>query len=100
MVYPQYTWGLGESHNYPDQTLVDYKYIRFYQSVLKKIKPYLFAGIGYNLDYHFNVKSDKPGVDLPQYTNYTYGTNGSSFSSGISLNLLYDTRNNSINPLP
>jgi hypothetical protein len=100
MVYPQYTWGLGESHNYPDQTLVDYKYIRFYQSALKKIKPYLFAGIGYNLDYHFNVKSDNPGVDLPQYTNYTYGTNGSSFSSGISLNLLYDTRNNSINPLP
>ncbi|MDB5286773.1 MAG: hypothetical protein JWR05_1722 [Mucilaginibacter sp.] len=100
MVYPQYTWGLGESHNYPNQTLVDYKYIRFYQSALKKIKPYLFAGIGYNLDYHFNVKSDNPGVDLPQYTNYTYGTNGSSFSSGISLNLLYDTRNNSINPLP
>lgn len=100
MVYPQYTWGLGESHNYPDQTLVDYKYIRFYQSVLKKIEPYLFAGIGYNLDYHFNVKSDNPLVNLPQYTNYIYGTGGSSFSSGISLNLLYDTRNNSINPLP
>ena len=100
LVYPQDTWGLGSSHAYSDKTLVDANYIRFYQSALKRITPYFFAGLGYNLDYHTNIKSDDPNVNLEQFTNYPYGTNGSSVSSGISFNLLYDTRNNSINPLP
>lgn len=100
MVYPQYTWGLGSSHGPDESTLVDYNYIRFYQNALKRIKPYFFAGFGYNLDYHFKIKTDDPAVDLKSYTGYGYGTGSSSVSSGLSLNLLYDTRNNSINPLP
>jgi hypothetical protein len=100
LVYPQYTWGLGSNRSYDERTLVDYNYIRFYQSALKRIKPYFFAGLGYNLDYHFNIKNDDPNIDLNQYTGYGYGLKGSSVSSGVSLNLLYDTRNNSINPLP
>ncbi|EDM34709.1 hypothetical protein PBAL39_14169 [Pedobacter sp. BAL39] len=99
LVYPQNTWGLGSSGN-ADRILLDYNYIRFYQSALKRITPYFFAGIGYNLDYHFNMKSDKPNLNLIQHTGYKYGTSENSFSSGISLNLLYDTRNNSINPMP
>lgn len=100
LVYPQYTWGLGSSHAYNDKTLIDNNYIRFYQSALKRIKPYFFAGLGYNLDYHSNIKSDDPAVDVQRFTSYPYGTKSSSVSSGVSLNLLYDTRNNSINPLP
>lgn len=100
LVYPQYTWGLGSSHSYGQEVLVDYKYIRFHQRALKQIKPYLYAGAGYYLDYHFNIRSDDPAVDLEQYTGYSNGLSGNSFSSGVSLNLLYDTRNNSINPLP
>jgi hypothetical protein len=98
--YPQYTWGLGSSRDYSDRTLVNYNYIRFYQRALKRIKPYLFAGIGYHLDYHSNIKSDNPAVDLRDFTKYNYGVSGNSVSSGLSFNLLYDTRNNSINPLP
>ena len=98
--YPQYTWGLGSANSNTDETLVDYNYIRFYQSALKRIKPYLFAGVGYDLDFHSNIHSDNPATNLAQFTNYPYGTAGSSFSSGITFNLLYDTRTNSINPLP
>lgn len=100
MVYPQYTWGLGSNRSQDEKLLVDYKYIRFYQSALKRIKPYFFAGLGYNLDYHFNIKSDDPDRELKEYTGYKYGLGNNSLSSGISMNLLYDTRNNSINPLP
>ncbi|MCC8411248.1 BamA/TamA family outer membrane protein [Mucilaginibacter sp. UR6-1] len=100
LVYPQYTWGLGSRNEEDNKTLVDYKYIRFYQSALKRIKPYLFAGLGYNLDYRINVKSDNPDVSLKDFTGYSYGTDRNSFSSGLSLNLLYDTRNNTVNPLP
>jgi len=98
--YPQYTWGLGSTNDYSEKTLVDYNYVRFYQSALKRITPYFFAGGGYNIDYRSSIRSDDPSVDLKQFTGYNYGTGGSSVSSGINLDLLYDTRNNSINPLP
>ena len=99
LVYPQYTWGLGSGHN-DDKILIDYKYVRFYQSALKRIKPYMYGGLGYNLDYFINAKTS--GADLEQFSGYAYGTTAgkNEFSSGVSLNLLYDTRNNSINPLP
>jgi hypothetical protein len=98
--YPQNTWGLGSRNNYAERTLVNYNYIRFYQSALKRINSYLFAGVGYNLDYHSSIRSDNEEVNLQDFTRYNYGVNGSSLSSGITFNLLYDSRNNSINPLP
>lgn len=101
MVYPQYTWGLGGRQANEDKLLINYNYIRFYQSALKRIKPYFYAGIGYNLDYFHNIHTDYP-TGLKDFTDYNYGTEESSnsLSSGITLNLLYDTRNNSINPIP
>jgi hypothetical protein len=100
MVYPQYTWGIGSGHGVNENVFLNYKYIRFYQTALRQIKPYLYAGVGYHLDYHFNIQSDNPNINLPEFTNYRHGTGRNSFSSGISLNLLYDTRTSSINPLP
>jgi len=100
LVYPQYTWGLGSNHSYADKTLVEDNYVRFYQSALKRITSYFFAGLGYNLDYRSNIHSDDSGISLDEFTNYHYGIQGSSVSSGINLDLIYDTRNNSINPLP
>ncbi len=100
LVYPQYTWGLGSSRSQDERVLLDYKYIRFYQNALKRIKPYLYAGLGYNLDYHFNINPEDDNINLDQYSGYQYGTGSNSFSSGISLNMVYDTRNNSVNPMP
>lgn len=99
LYYPQNTWGIGSGEQ--DKSLpVSYKYIRFYQSALKQVKPYLYAGLGYNLDYFVNVRAPSPG--LPDFSKYAIGTASgeNSFSSGVSLNLLYDTRNNSDNPIP
>lgn len=100
LVYPQYTWGLGETHQANEKMLLDYRYIRFYQSAFRRIRPYFFAGAGYHLDYRFSISSDNPGENLKEFSGYEYGTGRNSFSSGVSLNLLYDTRNNAINPLP
>jgi hypothetical protein len=100
LVYPQFTWGLGSNYGNNDKLLVDYKYIRFYQSLLNRVRSYFFAGLGYNLDYHFNINTADSLVDLKTYTGYPYGTGSNSFSSGVTINLLYDTRNNSLNPLP
>ena len=100
LVYPQYTWGLGDSHTTNEKEWVDYKYIRFYQAALKRFGTYFYAGLGYDLDYHFNIVNGDSGVNLAAFTGYSYGLAGHSTSSGITLNLLYDTRNRNINPFP
>lgn len=104
LVYPQYTWGLGGKRAEADRLLVNFNYIRFYQSVLKRIKPYFYVGVGYDLDYFFsiNTNNSNPPVSLQDFTAYQYGTAAgkNSFSSGLTLNAIYDTRQNSINPLP
>lgn len=98
--YPQSTWGLGTSRKDDENTLIDYDYIRIYQSVLKQIRPFLFAGIGYAYDRHSNIHADDKAIDLKEFTGYVQGTSGSSVSSGITFNLLYDSRNNLIRAQP
>ncbi len=99
LLYPQYTWGLGGSGN-AARVLVNYQYIRFYQSVLKKIRPFVFVGAGYALDYHLNIKTIGDTVGLQKFTGYNSGTRQgqNSFSSGLLVNFLYDSRVNTINP--
>ncbi|QJD98324.1 BamA/TamA family outer membrane protein [Mucilaginibacter robiniae] len=102
MVYPQDTWGLGGNQPSSNRTRIDYKYLRFYQGFLRRIKPYFFAGVGYAMDYHFGVSADLENTGLPksQFNKLDAALDDRSFSSGPNLNLLYDTRNNSINPMP
>jgi len=100
LVYPQYTWGLGSTNTTEEKTWINYDYIRFYQALLKKITPHLFFGLGYDLDYHFSIVNGDSGVNLHQFTGYPYGLSGSSLSSGITFNMLYDTRNRDIYPFP
>lgn len=101
-IYPQYTWGLGASQPESDKILIRSEYVRVYQNALKRIESYLFAGFGYDMDFNIGIHTDNDTANLQKFTGYNYGTtnHSNSFSSGITLNLLYDTRNNSINPLP
>ncbi len=100
--FPQATWGLGGGGQENNNLRINYSYIRFYLNALKRVKPYLFAGLGYNLDYHIDIRPENDSSDIRQFTGYKYGTinHSNSFSSGLTLNLLYDSRVNSINPLP
>ncbi len=100
--FPQYTWGLGGRHEENNKLLINYSYVRLYFSALKRIRPYIFAGIGYNLDYHISIRTDQDTANLQKFTGYDYGTtnHSNSFASGLAFNFLYDARVNSINPLP
>ena len=101
LVYPQNTWGLGGATPEFNKFTVNYEYIRFYQSALKRITSYLYAGIGYNLDYYMDIETNNKNA-LQKFTGYPYGTSSdqNSISSGFTANLLYDSRNNEFNPLP
>lgn len=102
--YPQFTWGLGGNTAPSNKILVRYTYVRLYQNFLRRIgsKPFLFGGFGYDLDYHIHIRPENDTIDIAKFTGYKYGTGNhtNSFSSGLTFNLLYDTRNNALNPLP
>jgi hypothetical protein len=102
LYYPQYTWGLGGSTLESARLAVNYKYARFYQTILKKIKPYFLVGFGYQPDAHFDIDTFHDSTGLASFTGYRYGTSATenSFSSGLTVNLLYDARRNAFNPLP
>ena len=94
--YPSYTYGLGGFSSIDNAVLLDYSYIRVYQTALRKITGDLYAGIGYNLDYHWGINISDSGVSKArEFINYGYKP--IETSSGATLNLLYDNRRNSIN---
>jgi len=101
-LYPEYVYGDNGYNNEKGKLLITYKYIRFYHTVLKKIRPYLLVGVGYNMDYHINIKAAEDTIAFTKFMGYDHGTadKQNTFSSGITFNLLYDTRNNALNPLP
>lgn len=94
--FPQYSWGLGGDSPQWDESLIDSDYVRFYQTVLRKIRGYWFAGPGYALDHHYNVSESGQVGDghLEAYQELFSSTT----SSGFTLNLVYDARINAINP--
>ena len=104
-VYPSITYGLGGKTNLTDLDPINYQFIRFYQQVLKKLAPDLVGGVGYNLDYHYDIKEMPTATDVEggKETDFERYDGGhimpTSSSSGLSLNLLYDTRRNLLNPV-
>ena len=102
LYYPQNTWGLGGKMSNDHKVEVQYKYIRFYQTFLRQIQPYFLAGIGYHIDNHINIQTINDTLGLQKFTGYDFGTQtgSTSFSTGVSVNVLYDGRKNAFNPLP
>src|SRR5450432_1416649 len=94
--YPTYTYGLGMNTTPQDTTKLDYQYFKFHTTLFFQVHPGVFIGAGYILDYFWDIeeKHPKPG-NITDFQKY--GFDSTSFSSGISLNLLRDTRDNPIN---
>jgi outer membrane protein assembly factor BamA len=79
-----------------DQNQLDFKFLKFHQSLLFQIHPSMYLGAGYALDYFWDLEEEDP-----QPGNETdfekYGSGTTSVASGVSFNFLYDTRDNPIN---
>ena len=97
--FPQKDFGLGGYSSLDRLDFFDYSYLRLYQSVLKKIGRDLYIGPGINIDYHWNI-TDTSTVNKPLYGAREYGLPAKTNSTGITLNLLFDTRKNLANPIP
>jgi hypothetical protein len=97
--FPEVTYGLGGHTSTADADSIDYKLILFNETVLRSIVPDFFIGVGYALDYHWNITESQSSYEGGGITDFDrYGKTSTSSSSGITLNVLYDNRRNPINP--
>ncbi|UXP31791.1 outer membrane protein assembly factor [Reichenbachiella agarivorans] len=97
----------GSSIDGIDQAqMLEFKWIRLYETVLKKINSGFYAGVGIHFDQFSDVNDQMLRLDSldPQITSY-YAYNvkhdfhqSESTLTGISLNGIYDTRDNQNNP--
>lgn len=95
--YPQNTYGLGSSSDIKDKDPMDYYYFKFSQTALRRLTGNLYAGAGYILDTRWDI-SDKGNLNgtLSDYS--VYGKRSYSTASGLTFNVLFDSRDNGINP--
>ena len=96
--FPEYTYGLGGHTTVADATQLNYSYLIIHEALLKHISSSdFYLGMAYNLNYHWNIT--ETGYAKDQLSDFQkYGKTSSSVSSGLSVNALYDSRRNSINP--
>jgi outer membrane protein assembly factor BamA len=96
-VYPQSTYGLGSNSNIDDKQRMRYNLFRASEVVMKHVAGDFFLGMGYKLQLHWNVTNGEPRSGAA--SDYeAYGAESHTISSGVSLNALFDSRDNSVNP--
>ncbi|HEX4850766.1 MAG TPA: hypothetical protein VFV08_08175, partial [Puia sp.] len=91
------TYGLGTNTLKENLDEVDYQYIRVYLNLNRRIFGNFYLGAGYNLDYFYNVKDNWPHSGSSPFSNYGIGTGSQTTSTGLTFNVLIDSRKNSIN---
>jgi len=95
--YPSLTYGLGGNSSPDSGYNIDYAYLRLHQAILQRVSKDLYLGLGYDLDYFWNIKEvDPPPGEETDFQRY--GLQSTEMASGISLHFLYDSRRNQINP--
>ena len=95
--YTEMTYGLGGHSSVSAAEQLDYRYLLYREAVLKSIFTDVYAGMGYDLDYHWDITDGGlPGGGISDFQRY--GKTSKSISSGCTINLLYDSRQNPINP--
>lgn len=94
--YPSYTYGLGGRTKLSRGYDIDYDYVRLYTTVSRHIIPGLYAGIGYDFDNVWKIVQINPPAGKTSFDKY--GFSPTEVASGITYNLLFDNRENPINP--
>ena len=95
--FPTNTFGLGSQTSFTDALPIDYSYLKFHQVVLREIMPDYFVGVGYHLDHYSDIEIESGTHATPtDFEKYGYASH--SNSSGVSLDFIFDNRQNSVNP--
>lgn len=96
--YPTDTYGLGTSATFATDNDINFYYVRIYETLLKRVGNDFYAGLGYNLDYHYDITA--MGNQNNTVSDFEkYGQTSRSTSSGFNADILYDNRKNPLNPI-
>lgn len=100
----QNTYPFGTDALASSATNVKFDYMRLYETAYRRAAPGLYLGVGLNINQHADIRpgtSTETVFDQSAYVAYSekhgFATNGQT-SSGTNVALLYDTRDNGINP--
>jgi outer membrane protein assembly factor BamA len=112
-VFTQPNYGLGTNiiprnrkENFDIESIeepMDYNYFKFHQSASWEVNPNFYVGGGISIDWYSTILDKNLDIANGNYTNhYNYSRqNGFDeneyFVNGLSLNLIYDSRDNQIN---
>jgi surface antigen Omp85-like protein len=99
----QYTYGLGSNTPAADAENLKYDALRLYETAYRSVARGFFVGVGIDVNRHSNIRPG-PGAaatfDQAAYVSYTeqHGFDiDRQTSSGTSVGVLFDTRDNGIN---
>lgn len=120
--YSQSTYGLGT--NAPDSASLDYginiggvdtepnpgeqpmdfRWLRLHETALREVRDNLYVGLGYHLDMYQNIDDKNLDAANQKYTDHFLYSTQRGFDpkaysiSGLSFNVVFDSRDNQINP--
>ena len=100
----QNTYGLGAAAPTAGAENVKFRAVKFYETVYRNVAPGLFVGAGINVSSHANVRPGDSLLTSWDQSAYVAHTQQHGFprsgqtSGGATMGLLYDTRDNAINP--
>ncbi|MBS1593732.1 MAG: BamA/TamA family outer membrane protein [Bacteroidetes bacterium] len=97
--FPTYTYGLSSNSLPSAADNIDYEHFRFYRTVYRQVYDNTYVGLGYNMDYRWNIKDHNANANGTLSDYQRYGLTRSSMSSGFSANFLYDSRDNANRPI-
>ena len=95
--FSERTHGLGSDRPNTPSADVNYDWLRLHQTVYRPLWFGVEAGVGYHLDVHSNIRlaEEQEAMQLPVSQVIDSDT---TTSSGLSLNLVLDTRDSPLNP--
>jgi len=94
------TYGLGSDTRDENENTISNQQIRTYLNANKQVKGNFYVGLGYNLDYFYDIEESWSDTTAKSdFKKYGIGTGWSSNTSGIGPNFLFDNRPNSNNPI-
>jgi hypothetical protein len=93
------TWGLGPIEAGQEEYPMQFKLTRYYATVFRRVAEPVYVGLGFHYDDYMDIVDERAvnGESTP-FSEYSGGTPTRTRASGISFNLLADTRDNLVNP--
>src|SRR5262249_28011420 len=93
------TWGLGGINSNQQEFPMSFQLVRLYGTVYRRTSGPVFVGLGYHYDEFMNIEDDRAKKgEVPPFTTYSGTGVSKTVASGVSLNVLGDTRDNLVNP--